>query len=99
MILSNSETLIFVHRDLLTSAKGKEALQDFFHKSPILYKNSIFKGVTEDGKLDIKKPTLAMRNGTFPEDSFAYIVAQATIDGYVYASLQSFIRLVGHPSV
>ncbi len=95
MNLSNKTTKLFIHRDLLAFVKGREQLQDYFHGHPSIPNHTIFKGIREDGSLDIVGPTFANQNCTLTETSFGHSVAQNAIDDYVYASYETFLILVG----
>ena len=99
MNLSNKTTKLFIHRDLLASANGREKLQDFLHENQNLLNHTIIKGITSDGMLDTVEPTLAQQSCSLSETSFQHFVAQKAVDDYVYASYESFVRLVGHPSI
>ncbi len=99
MQLLNNETTLFIHRNILASAKGKEALQDYFRENPFIPNRFIFKAITGDGKLVTKEAPLAQQRCSLDECSFGHFVSQDVMDGYVYASYESFLRIVGHPSI
>lgn len=99
MQLSNNETRLLIHRDILASAKGKEALQDYFHDNPNIPNHTIFKSITESGELVTQDAPLAQQTCTLTECSFGHFISQSAMDGYMYASLRSFIQLVGYPSI
>ena len=99
MQLSNNETTLFIHRDILASAKGNEALQDYFHENPVIPNRFIFKAITEDGKLVTDEAPLAQQRCCLDECSFGHSVSQNAMDGYFFGSLQSFMRLIGPPCV
>lgn len=94
MALLEQETKMFVHRDLLVSKTGVDLLRGLFSSEGEIENHCIIKGITE-GNLDIIHPTPAQKSLPLTDTAFQYFVQQKAVDGFIYASAESFKVVLG----
>lgn len=94
MALSKQKVKLFVYHELLVSELGTELLREFFSAGKVIENNCIIRGI-DDGKLDIIPPTPAQKKLPTTDTAFQYFVQQKIVDGFIYASSESFKRILG----
>lgn len=93
MALQNNIKKLFIHNSLLILECGVEKLREFL-LTPEIMNHTVISGINEDA-LVIQLPSLARQRYTLTDTAFQYYVEQKVTDGYVYASIESFKKLVG----
>lgn len=84
---------IFIHHDVLSSEMGRSKLRHFFIYADEIPNSLIIKAV-EKSELNIINPTPAQQECSLADNHFQYFVAQKVVDGYLYGTADSFMRMV-----
>lgn len=92
MALTKSETSIFVKGSVLQSLEGLRRLQVYLTTNDIL-KNTIVEGYDDKG-IKTVPPTIALQNYSLTDTAFQYFVAQKSIYGYLYASVETLEHII-----
>ncbi|MBO5479335.1 MAG: hypothetical protein J6A04_06600 [Clostridia bacterium] len=93
MALQDNEKKLFIICTLFQSECGVEKLREFLKKDEFL-NHSIIRGISGE-ELVISDPTYAQQHFSLTDTAFQYFVEQKATDGYLYASVESFKKLVG----
>lgn len=90
---NNNETNLFIHSSLFIGDSGKAVLRDYLEKSEPV-NNSTIMDISEKD-LVILEQTTAHQNLSLSDTAFEFLVKQKVSDGYIYASVDNFKKMVG----
>lgn len=93
MALTKSETCIFVKGSVLQSLEGLRRLQVYLTTTDDILKNTIVEGYNEKGIKSVP-PTVAQQSYSMTDTAFQYFVAQKSIYGYLYTSVETLEHIV-----